>query len=168
MNVSPADGAFKSFATKLVVASAVGDAGEQLPSLVSTLEEPEELEPGSRIVSEAEVCASLGKERDGWDAAARREYQESFMDMGAVTVATSSDISRAGGRGRALPMKVVWTQKPEKKKCRAVVCGNFEERDPTEQVWTAQAETSSVMAGLRLSQVRQWHVGKLDVKGAFM
>ena len=65
-------------------------------------------------------------------------------------------------------MRVVWTQKPEKKKCRAVVCGNFEERDPTEQVWTAQAETSSVMTGLRLSQLRQWHIGKLDVKGAFM
>ena len=90
------------------------------------------------------------------------------MDMGAVAVASSSDIQRAGGAHTALPMKVVWTQKPEKKKCRAVVCGNFEEKDPTEQVWTAQAETSSVMSGLRLSQFRHWAVGKLDVKGAFM
>ena len=90
------------------------------------------------------------------------------MDMGAVAVASSSDIQRAGGAHKALPMKVVWTQKPEKKKCRAVVCGNFEEKDPTEQVWTAQAETSSVMSGLRLSQSRHWSVGKLDVKGAFM
>ena len=90
------------------------------------------------------------------------------MDMGAVATASPCDIARAGGSSRALPMKVVWTQKPEKKKCRAVVCGNFEERDPTEQVWTAQAETSSVMAGLRLAQLRHWSIGKLDVKGVFM
>ena len=45
--------------------------------------------------------------------------------------------------------------------------GNYQSKDPTEQVWTAQAETSSVMAGLRLAQVRRWSIGKLDVKGAF-
>ena len=58
--------------------------------------------------------------------------------------------------------------KRERKECRAVVCGNFEERDPTEQIWTAQAETSSVMAGLRLSQLQEWDVFKLDVKGALL
>ena len=166
MNVSPAHLAFRSFAANSIAAtSVVSPGGEQL---VSTLEEPEELEPGSRIVSEAEIRAATGATRDAWHAAAHKEYKESFMDMNAVARATPSDIARAGGRSKALPMKVVWTQKPEKKKCRAVVCGNFEERDPTEQVWTAQAETSSVMAGLRLSQLQQWHVGKLDVKGAFM
>ena len=90
------------------------------------------------------------------------------MEMGAVAAASPCDIARAGGRHRALPMKVVWTQKPERKKCRAVVCGNFEEKDPTEQVWTAQAETSSVLSGLHLSQFRHRAIGKLDVKGAFM
>ena len=134
--------------------------------LFTTNEEPPE--PGSRIVTDAEVRAASGTEQKGGQDAARKEYLESFMEMGAVATATPCDVARAGGAHKALPMKVVWTQKPEKKKCRAVVCGNFEEKDPTEQVWTAQAETSSVMAGLRLSQREHWAIGKLDVKGAFM
>ena len=68
-----------------------------------------------------------------------------------------------------LPMKAVWTRKTGSVfKCRGCVCGNFATKDPTERVWTAQAETSSVMTGLRLAQTRRWGVGKLDVKGAFM
>ena len=43
-----------------------------------------------------------------------------------------------------------------------------QKHSPTEQVWTAQAETSSVMSGLRYSQLQKWKVSKLDVKGAFM
>ena len=126
------------------------------------------MESGSRIVTEQEVRQATGDERRGWVEAAFQEFNDSFMKMEAVRTATSDDISRAGGFHKVLPMKVVWTQKPEKKKCRAVVCGNFEEPDPTQQVWTAQAECSSVMAGLRLAQLKHWHIGKLDVKGAFM
>ena len=170
MNCSPATGAFKSFAAHSVHAAAVVskvDADSGSHELYTTPEEPEQ-KPGSRIVSDAEVKAATGAELQGWQEAAKKEFLESFMEMGAVATASPCDIARAGGQSRALPMKVVWTQKPEKKKCRAVVCGNFEEKDPTEQVWTAQAETSSVMAGLRLSQLQHWAIGKLDVKGAFM
>ena len=95
--------------------------------LYTTQEEPE-LEPGSRIVSDAEVKAATGAEKVGWQDAAKKEYLESFMEMGAVATASPCDIARVGGYGKALPMKVVWTQKPEKEKCRAVVCGNFEEK----------------------------------------
>ena len=45
----------------------------------------------------------------------RKEYLESFVEMGAVAMASPCDIARAGGAHRALPMKVVWIQKPEKK-----------------------------------------------------
>ena len=63
MNVSPAHLAFRSFAANsIAAASVVSPGGEQL---VSTLEEPEEIEPGSRIVSEAEIRAATGAERDG-------------------------------------------------------------------------------------------------------
>ena len=66
-------------------------------------------------------------------------------------------------------MKAVWTIKPDDlHKCRGVICGNFQEKDPTEQLWTAQADTASVMAALRLSQLEDWDVSKLDIKGAFM
>ena len=170
MNASPATGAFKAFAGQSVQAAAVVDqeGGDPLSDLLYTTQEEPELEPGSRIVSDAEVKAATGAEKVGWQDAAKKEYLESFMEMGAVATASPCDIARVGGSGKALPMKVVWTQKPARKKCRAAVCGNFEEKDPTEQVWTAQAETSSVMAGLRLSQLQHWSIGKLDVKGAFM
>ena len=41
-------------------------------------------------------------------------------------------------------------------------------KDPTEQVWTAQADAASVMAGIRMAQLKEWELGKLDIKGAFM
>ena len=88
MNVSPAHLAFRTFASNSIVAGSVVGPGGEEPTLVSTAEEPEELEPGSRIVSEGEVRAAVGAERDGWHEAARREYQESFMDMNAVVRAT--------------------------------------------------------------------------------
>ena len=64
-------------------------------------------------------------------------------------------------------MKLVFTMKRGVCKARAVVCGNFE-RDPTKTVWTAQAEISPLMASLRLSLLREWKVGAVDVSGAFM
>merc|ERR1712219_86143 len=89
--------------------------------------------------------------------------------MCAIEESSCDDIERAGGHHRALPMKVVWCVKSGGRyKCRAVVCGNFATRDPTEQVWTAQAETASVMCALRLAILRDWEVSKVDVKGAFM
>ena len=120
MNVTPAHPATKAFATNAVVASAIEvpggvgatDMGHATdPTLISTQEVAEELDPGSRLVTEAEVRAATGAEKAGWHAAAQREYQESFMDMNAVARATPADIARAGGRHKALPMKVVWTQK---------------------------------------------------------
>ena len=40
--------------------------------------------------------------------------------------------------------------------------------DPTQQTWTAQAEPSSLNAGLKLGRKRGWTVSKHDVKGAFL
>ena len=75
--------------------------------------------------------------------------QESFFAMNAVSETTKEELAQVGGQSGVLPMKAVWTIKPgDLFKCRGCVCGNFEEKDPTEQVWTAQAETSSVMAGI--------------------
>ena len=70
MNVTPANHAFKTFASNSIVASAIVDPGADQPTLLSTEEVAEELEPGSRLVSEAEVRAATGAERDGWHAAA--------------------------------------------------------------------------------------------------
>ena len=66
-------------------------------------------------------------------------------------------------------MLCVWSQAGDAHmKCRACVCGNFAEIDPTMQSWTAQAEPSSLLAALKLGRLRGWTVSKHDVKGAFL
>ena len=127
------------------------------------------LESGARAVAEAEIRAATGPDLAHWKLAAEKEVQESFYKMNAVSDTTAAELAEVGGQSGVLPMKAVWTRKPGGiHKCRGCVCGNFETKDPTEQVWTAQAETSSVMSGLRLAQIRNWDIYKLDVKGAFM
>ena len=126
-------------------------------------------DPTARPVTDREVHESTGPTRQKWVAAAEAEYQDSFLRMSAIEESSCSDIEAVGGHRGALPMKVVWCVKSGGRyKCRAVVCGNFATKDPTEQVWTAQAETASVMCALRLSVLRGWQVSKVDVKGAFM
>ena len=89
--------------------------------------------------------------------------------MGVVTQTTPEELEKVGGRKGVLPMTAVWVIKAlGLHKCRGCVCGNFQRKSPTEQVWTAQAETGSVMSGLRYSQIQRWKASKLDVKGAFM
>ena len=76
MNASPATVAFKSFAAQSVHAAAVVNEVGADPwshSLYTTPEEPE-LEPGSRIVSDAEVKAATGAELQGWLEAAKKEF----------------------------------------------------------------------------------------------
>lgn len=126
-------------------------------------------DPAARLVSDAEVKNTIGVEAARWHAAAEQEFNESFIRMNAIAESTCADIEKAGGARGTLPMKVVWSIKAGGKcKCRAVVCGNFAAKDPSEEVWTAQAETASVMCGLRLALLRNWVIGKIDVKGAFM
>ena len=95
--------------------------------------------------------------------------QGSFQRLGAVTDTTPEELARAGGKYGVLPTKSVWTVKPGGVyKCRGVACGNFAQRQPHEQVWTAQAEISSILSALRLAQLRGWAISSMDVKSAFM
>ena len=104
--------------------------------------------------------------RNGYRLLKTNEMDFFFYGMHAVREATPEEVARATN---ILPMKSVWSIKPGKvHKCRGVICGNYQAKDPTEQVWTAQADTASVMTGLRLAQLRNWSIGKLDIKGAFM
>ena len=121
-------------------------------SLQQTLEEP-----GSRTVSDKEVRESTGAARAQWTLAAETELEGSFYDMGAVTETTPEELQQVGGQRGVLPMTAVWVQKHGGlAKCRGCVCGNFQQKDPCEQVWTAQAETSSVMSGMRFAQMKGW------------
>ena len=93
-----------------------------------------------------------------------KEHLENFQNRQVYTISTEAEIRQ---HGTPLPMKIVFTRKKGIEKARAVACGNFE-RDPVRQLWTAQAEISSLICGLRLASLRQWKVGAVDVKGAFM
>ena len=92
-----------------------------------------------------------------------------MKDFAGRNVFTISTDAEKRAYGMPLPMKLVYVQMANgKMKVRAVVCGNLEKSDPTQTLWTAQAETSQLIAALRLSQLRDWEVGVVDVSGAFM
>ena len=131
-----------------------------------TKEEDLQVEEGTRTVSPQEVRESVGKEREAWVQAIEREHQENFLQRHVYTISTEEEKRRYGV---PLPMKMVFTKKQNKKaKARAVVCGNFERNNLTADVWTAQAETSSIIVGTKLAMSRRWKGCILDVKGAFM
>ena len=122
MSRTPASAEFKNFAKMLVGASRVppvtGGEDAKLDDgqmMISTSPDNEiVLEPGSRTMTEGEVRDSVGSERQGWVEAAQKEYQESFIDMSAIRISTASDLAAIGGSHRALPMKFVRVQKPDK------------------------------------------------------
>ena len=122
MNTAPCGADLKRYASQLIGACSVPHAmakgavvDENVFYSANQYEEEPSLEPGSRTVTEKEVKESTGYERDGWVEAAWAEYKESFLDMQAISVSTQSEIRAFGGQHKALPMKLVWVQKPEKK-----------------------------------------------------
>ena len=120
-------------------------------------------ESTKKLVSTKEVAASTGAAQERWKLAAEAELTN-FLKLGAFHESTAQE---RAAHGRPLPMMCVWSQLDDYFKCRACVCGNFEEVDPTQQSWTAQAEPSSLFAGLKLGRLRKWMISKHDMKGAF-
>jgi hypothetical protein len=122
-------------------------------------------ESSKRLVKSQEVRGSTGPVQERWKTAAEAELTSNFVQMGAFHESTSEELAM---HGRPLPMLCVWSQQDDYYKCRACVCGNFAEVDPTQQSWTAQAEPSSLIAALKLGRNREWTASKHDVKGAFL
>ena len=153
------------------VMGAFGEAVEAPADLLHDLPREQDVienltQPGTTTVSAAEVKKATGREAEAWRVATEKEYVENFVQRNVHRVATEADRKR---HGPPLPMKLVYTRKTWGVcKVRAVVCGNFEKFDPTQALWTAQAEPSSLIAGLRLGLLRGWDFGTLDVSGAFM
>ena len=128
-------------------------------------------ESDKRIVKAEEVRASTGRTLDRWKVAAKAEMSNNFVKQGAFHVSTPEEVAEFKKmNGRALPMLCVWSQAEAEDyyKCRACVCGNFAEADPTQLHWTAQAEPSSLLASLKVGRTQGWTVSKHDVKGAFL
>ena len=124
-------------------------------------------ETGKRIVKSPEVRNATGQKEQRWKLAAESELSSNFVAMGAMHVSTPEELAQ---HGQPLPMLCVWSQSEvdDYYKCRACICGNFADIDPTQQSWTAQAEPSSLMGALKLGANRSWTASKHDVKGAFL
>ena len=75
---------------------------------------------------------------------------------------------------QVLPMKMVLTLKPQpgthlkKKKARACVCGNYQERLPTDLLYTANIDVTSIRLILAVAaQFETWGITTMDVVTAF-
>ena len=72
------------------------------------------LESGPRAGPDNEVRATTGIGKEAWRQAAIEDAHGSFYRMGAVSVATATDIARVGRRSGILPMKAVWARKSDR------------------------------------------------------
>ena len=117
-----------------------------------------------RTVPVGEVTKAFGTEMEAWKAAARAEI-DNFVTYRCFHETTKEERQICG---RPLPMLCVWTQDGDLRKCRACIMGNLQPHDPTQAIWTAQAEPSSLFVALKLSRTRSWTISKHDVKGAFL
>ena len=100
-------------ATAAMVVMDLNDSPHELPDAALhglALEAEADLaaEPGSRIVTAAEVKSSPGVTREGWDRAIEKEFQENFAMRNVFTVSTDDE---RRNYGIPLPMKLVFAQK---------------------------------------------------------
>ena len=135
---------------------------------------PEELrteikESGQVTVTLRDVRNSIGKDRQQWQVALESELQ-SLRDTGAIQT-----VPHVPHGKQILPMKVVLTLKPvpgvstKKKKARVCVCGNFQQKKPTDLFYTANTDVSSIRLVLaEAAQKSEWGISNLDVATAFL
>jgi len=118
------------------------------------------------------VRASVGAEREQWRLAMQAEL-DSLRTTESFQIASTAEL-RAVGFKDILPMKMVCgikrdgTAQTEKKKARCVVCGNFQPKSPHEDLYTANADITSVRAVLAASVGQGHNVKVIDVKTAFL
>ena len=93
----------------------------------------EELKESGQVTATLrDVRNSIGKDRQQWQLALESELQ-SLRDTGAIQT-----VPHVPHGKQILPMKVVLTLKPvpgestKKKKARVCVCGNFQQKKPTD------------------------------------
>ena len=119
-----------------------------------------------------EVRKSVGHDRESWRLAMQVEV-ESLRDNQSFEVASESEVRGLNPR-KILPMKLVvgtkrdTINKTEKKKARAVICGNFQEKTANEELYTATADITSVRAALAASVPRKFDAKVIDIKTAFL
>ena len=140
--------------------------------------EPEEIPEGLKdeikksgavMVALRQVRQSIGKGRQGWQLALENELQ-SLRDSGAIEA-----VKHVPRNKQILPMKVVLTLKSvpglttKKKKAIVCVCGNFQQRKPTDLFYTANTDVSSIRVVLaEAAQHPDYGISSMDVATAFL
>ena len=119
-----------------------------------------------------QVRSTVGNDREDWRFAMQAEV-DSLREHNTFEVATSEELRKVHAR-EILPMKLATGIKADsltqqkKKKARAVVCGNFQRKTEGEELYTANADITSVRAVLAASVQRRFGCKVLDVKTAFL
>ena len=138
---------------------------EEIPSEL----QDEIKESGQVSVTLRDVRHSIGKDRQQWFLALESELQ-SLRDIGAIQI-----VQHVPRGKQVLPMKVVLTLKlapgvlTKKKKARVCVCGNFQQKKPTDMFYTANTDISSIRVVLsEAAQKPEWGISSLDVATAFL
>ena len=119
-----------------------------------------------------QVRSTVGNDREDWRLAMQAEV-DSLRENNTFEIATSEELRKVHAR-EILPMKLVTGIKADsltqqkKKKARAVVCGNFQRKTEGEELYTANADITSVRAVLAASVQLRFGCKVLDVKTAFL
>ena len=127
---------------------------------------------GIQPVPMKQIRGSVGAEREAWRLAMQAEV-DSLRDNGSYAEATSAELKKLHHRD-ILPMKLVTGVKRDvnaaasKFKVRAVVCGNFQRKQQNEDLYTANADITSVRAALAAAAEKRFSIKVLDVKTAFL
>ena len=127
---------------------------------------------GIQPVPVKKIRGSVGAEREAWRIAMQAEV-DSLKDNGSYAEATPAELKKLQHRD-ILPMKLVTGVKRDanaaaaKYKVRAVVCGNFQRKQDNEDLYTANADITSVRAALAAAAEKRYSAKVLDVKTAFL
>ena len=129
-------------------------------------------ETGFQAVSMKEIRGSVGANREAWRIAMQAEV-DSLRDNGSYAEVPAAELKKVHYKG-ILPMKLVAGVKRDahsaaaKYKVRAVVCGHVQRKSENEDLYTANADITSVRAVLAAAAERRYSAKVLDVKTAFL
>ena len=129
-------------------------------------------ESGMQLVSIRDIKSSIGVEKEEWYYSAQEEL-DSQRSKGTHDVLTPEERARVNPKS-IMPMKTVHGVKGaeengrRRKKVRAVVCGNYQSKQPGEDVYTENVDVSTVRLAIAVAARRKWSLGALDIKTAFL
>ena len=112
------------------------------------------------------------KELPLWDPAIRSEMDSLFVQKEALRVVPREeveDIRRRHPDLNSLPAKLVITRKAGgKRKIRIVVCGNYAEKNPEDELYAGGSDSISLRAALKKASQEGWLGVTADLRTAFL